>query len=92
VDQKILPFRTRVNELLIGYGVTMGVFDSFLDVCDCIFPFGIDLGLGGKQKIRGAYLSIRYLEYFLLECLDCDLHLWPEYEMVVGKKEDDEKC
>ena len=47
MDQKIVSFRTRVDELLIGCGVTMGVLDSFLDVCDCVFPFGINLCLGG---------------------------------------------
>jgi hypothetical protein len=43
-NQKILLFLTRVDELLIGYGVTMGVLDPFLHVCYCIFPLGINLG------------------------------------------------
>jgi hypothetical protein len=43
VDRAIPLLLTRVDEFLIGYWVAMELLDPFLHICNCIFPFGINL-------------------------------------------------
>ena len=63
MNRKNPPFLTRVDEFLVGYGVTIGFLDPFLHVCNCIFPLSINLryevnrismGLFGR-KIPGIF-------------------------------------
>ena len=53
MDHKTPSFLTRVDELLIRYGVTMGVLNSLLDVRDCIFPFSLNLGREVSKRSVG---------------------------------------
>jgi hypothetical protein len=53
MDQKVLLFRTGVDELLVGYGVAVSVLDPFLHVCHRIFPLGINLNYEINQRSVG---------------------------------------
>ena len=53
MNQELPPLPTRVDELLIGYGVTVDLLDPSLHVCDSIFPLCINLGCEVNRRSEG---------------------------------------